>query len=161
MVSWLKIGLAFIFCLLPAVARAATPAYPCPTFITGWALSGSGPITDILWSGTQQQLYFIWNHTLASDYYPVPSYSVIQAFSQTPHSNWVQTFNYLVAPSYRAILLQEKTNCPVLQESGSSVLCNLETEDGAFLLATETGILISTENPACPSDSPGGFIWVN
>ncbi len=156
-----RIPLALLLAMTVAAARAGAPG-PCPSFHAGWALSGSGPITGILWDQFTQQMYFIWtnapvNETLycpletqnalmlvtegtpkalrsdnpactvltlknvVTDYYPVPDVSTIQTFSQTPQANWVQTFNYLVAPRYEAVWLQEVNNCPVLQESGGFV----------------------------------------
>ena len=163
----MRLLLAFLFCFVVAAARAASPAYPCPTFVAGWALSGLGPITTISWDSISQQMYFVWkpglppNATTVTDYYPVPNSSVMQTFSSTPQANWVQTFNYLIAPSYHAVLLKESDNCPVLQES-YPVICLLLDEDGLSQLITETtNAILTTDNPFCPSLSPGGFIWVN
>jgi hypothetical protein len=185
-------------CVITA-ARAGAPG-PCPSFTAGWALSGSGPITGILWDQSTKQMYFIWTNTpvletlycpletqnavmlvtegtplglrsenpactvtlrknVVSDYYPVPDSSVMQTFSQTPQANWVQTFNYLIAPRYEAILLQDVNNCPVLQET-SSFVCNLEDENGTQPIATEANAVLFTENPVC-SSVPGGFVWVD
>lgn len=153
---------ALLFCLAATAARAGNPG-PCPSFHAGWALSGPGPITNIMWDQYTQQMYFIWNTglppntTTVTDYYPVPNSSVMQTFSQS--KNWVQTFGYLIAPSYHAILLQEVNNCPVLQENWSFV-CDLAIETTPQVIATETGVVLVTENPAC-STVPGSFVWVN
>lgn len=150
------------FCLLTTAAHAGNPG-PCPSFHAGWALSGPGPITNILWDQFTQQMYFIWqggqplNTTTVSDYYPVPNSSVMQTFSQS--KNWVQTFDYLIKPTYRAILLQEQNNCPVLQDSYSFV-CDLGIETTPQVVATESGVVLITENPACIA-VPGSFVWVN
>jgi hypothetical protein len=195
----MRILFALLFCLATVAARAASPAYPCPSFVAGWALSGPGPITSISWDSISQQMYFVWTNTpvietlycplenenkttllvtegapislrsenpactatllynIVSDYYPVPNSSTMQAFSQS--KNWVQTFNYTIAPSYHAVLLKEKDNCPVFQENFSFV-CNLEIENGYQPLATETNAVLFTENPTC-STMPGSFVWVN
>ena len=165
----MRIPLAILLAMTVTAARAGAPG-PCPSFHAGWALSGSGPITGILWDQFTQQMYVLWTNTpvtetlycpiededkitllvtegtpislrsenpactaslrknVVSDYYPVPDSSVMQTFSQTPQANWVQTFNYLIAPRYEAILLQDVNNCPILQDS---------------------------------SAGPGGFIWVD
>lgn len=120
----MRLFLVLLFCLVASAARAASPAYPCPTFVPGWALSSTGPITTISWDSVSQQMYFVWNYNLVSDYYPVPNSSVMQTFSSTPPSKWVQTFNYIIAPAYHAVLLKEKDNCPVLQESGGFIWVN-------------------------------------
>lgn len=114
----MRILLTLLFCFAVTEARAGNPG-PCPSFHAGWALSGPGPITGILWDQYTQQMYFIWNNSFVSDYWPVANSSVMQTFSQS--KNWVQTFNTLIAPRYEAILLQEANNCPVLQESGGFI----------------------------------------
>lgn len=190
--------LALLLCLVSVAARAAPPAYPCPSFHAGVALTGPGPITNVMWDQYTQQLYIIWINTqvstlvtcpladqngaqvlatetnlalasenpvcrgvslenFASDYYPVPSSSVMQNFSQS--KNWVQTFNTVVAPRYHAVELKEVDNCPVLQEN-FSFPCDLSVETGDQILATQTSIPLFTENPVCTT-VPGSYIWVN
>lgn len=96
--------------------------------------------------------------TFVSDYYPVPSSSVMQTFSQS--KNWVQTFKTLIQPFYHAVLLQETNNCPVLQENYAFV-CYLSMENWTQVFATENGKnLLTTENPVCAT-TPGSFVWVN
>jgi hypothetical protein len=95
--------------------------------------------------------------SFVADYYPVASSSVMQTFSQS--NNWTQTFDYLIKPSYHAVLLKEVDNCPVLQES-YPIPCWLEDENGLFALASQTGSLLLAESYACVS-APGGFVWVN
>lgn len=160
MVPGMRILLALLFYLVASAARAASPAYPCPTFVAGWALSGTGPITTISWDPISQQMYFVWNYTFVSDYYPVPNSSVMQTFSSTPQANWVQTFNYIIAPSYHAVLLKEKDNCPVLQDGYYLSQCPLADENEVLILAAETGAELIAENPICVA-SPGGFVWVD
>ena len=197
----MRLLLAFLFCFVVAAARAASPAYPCPTFVAGWALSGLGPITTISWDSISQQMYFVWTNVpiaetlycpledenkiallvtegtdlamrsenpactvttpknIVTDYYPAPNSSTMQTFSSTPQANWVQTFNYVIAPYYHAVLLKESDNCPVLQENYLFV-CNLEAENGYQPLATEMNVVLFTEGPTC-STAPGGFVWVN
>lgn len=151
-----------LFFFAATAARAGAPG-PCPSFHAGWSLSGPGPITGILWDQFTQQMYFIWNTglppntTTVTDYYPVADSSVMQSFSQS--KNWVQTFGYLIASRYEAVLLQEVNNCPVLQDS-FSFICDLENENGVQTLATETDVVLITENPACTVE-PGSFVWVN
>ena len=192
----MRVLLAILLSCIITAAHAGNPG-PCPSFHAGWALSGAGPITGILWDQYTKQMYFIWSgmptsvycvlynqdltRALAtetgvplrtdnpfcptttgpfvSDYYPVADFSVMQAFSQTPQQNWVQTFNFLIAPRYHAILLQDVDNCPVLQEFFSFV-CNLEAENGTQPIATEANVALFTEGPTC-STTPGGFVWVN
>lgn len=158
----MKTILTLILCFAATAARAGAPG-PCPSFHAGWSLSGPGPITGILWDQFTQQMYFIWNTglppntTTVTDYYPVADSSVMQSFSQS--KNWVQTFGYLIAPRYEAMLLQEVNNCPVLQDS-FSFICDLGIETTPQVIATETDIVLTTEDPAC-SVTPGSFVWVN
>lgn len=196
----MRILFAFLFFLATVAARAASPTYPCPTFVAGWALSGPGPITSISWDSISQQMYFVWTNTpvtetlycplenenkttllvtegapvslrsenpacttqllknFVSDYYPITSPSAIQAFSQA-QANWVQIFNNTIAPAFHAVLLKEKDNCPVFQESFLFV-CNLEAENGYQPLATEANMVLFTENPVCSTVS-GSVVWVN
>lgn len=58
----MRILFAFLFFLATVAARAASPTYPCPTFVAGWALSGPGPITSISWDPISQQMYFVWTN---------------------------------------------------------------------------------------------------
>jgi hypothetical protein len=157
-----RILLTILFVLFATAARAGSPG-PCPSFHAGWALSSPGSITNILWDQYTQQMYFIWNTglppntTTVSDYYPVANSSVMQSFSQS--KNWVQTFNTLIAPTYKAVLLQEINNCPALQDAYTFV-CPLENENGVQELAAENGAVLITENAACAT-VPGSYVWVN
>lgn len=147
---------AIAFCFLVTAARAASPAYPCPSFVAGWALSGPPPITGVLYETTSQQFEMIWNYSFPTLYWPVPT-STMQTFSSS--KNWQQTFQYSVAPAYEAVFLQETYNCPVLQET-PEVSCYLSAESGADLLS-QAALLLLTENGLCPNPKPAGFIWVN
>lgn len=155
-------SLLVLLLILAATGARAGPG-PCPSFQAGWALTGPGPITSISWDQQSQQMYFVWNTglppntTTVSDYYPVANSSVMQTFSQS--KNWVQTFDYLIKPTYHAVLLQESNNCPILQES-YSIPCYLEDENGKQALVSESGAVLLAEPFAC-SNGPGSFIWVN
>lgn len=110
---------------LAALAFLPTPGlaqyFPCPSFTAGWTVSGPGPITSVAYDQQSQILSVIWHSTQPSQYYPVPI-SVMQAFNGS--QNLLATFNAYVAPRYHAIWLQEKSNCPVLQELGGYVWVN-------------------------------------
>lgn len=151
----MRLLLVLVVACFTTAARAGNPG-PCPSFTAGWSLSGPPPITGILLDTTTSQLEMIWNASFISVYWPVPL-SVMQTFSQS--KNWQQTFQYLVAPSYEAILLQETNNCPILQEI-PVISCYLTTETSSDL-ATESVLLLITENGFCVDPSAGGFMWVN
>lgn len=106
---------ALVWSLLPTPVRAGNPG-PCPSFTAGWAISGPPPITAILYDQSTSQMEFVQNNTMVSVYYPVPI-SLMQTFTQS--RNWVRTFNSYVAGRYEAILIQERNNCPVLQENNN------------------------------------------
>ena len=102
-------------------APASAQVAPCPSFTAGWAVSGPGPITSVAYDQQSQILSVIWNNVQPTQYYPVPI-SVMYAFTNS--RDLLATFNTLVAPRYWAILLQDKTNCPVVQENGSYIWVN-------------------------------------
>lgn len=112
-------SIALALTLLAAPAQAQY--FPCPSFQAGWTVSGPGPITSVAYDQQSQILSVIWYSTQPSQYYPVPI-SVMQAFNGS--ENLLATFNAYVAPRYQAILLQEKSNCPVLQEGGGYIWVN-------------------------------------
>lgn len=114
----MKLLAALLLALSMLAAPAAAQVSPCPSFTAGWAVSGTGPITSVAYDQQTQILSVIWYNTQATQYYPVPI-SVIYAFTNS--RNLLATFNTLVAPRYGAILLQDKTNCPVTQENGAYI----------------------------------------
>jgi KTSC domain len=114
MARYWKIALALF--LLNAPARAAAPFQPCPTFQAGWTMTYAPPITAVQYDELSGLLYVIFNYATASAYSGVPI-SVIQAFS--PGANPTQVYNNLVVPSYHALLLQQQTNCPLLNDNGN------------------------------------------
>lgn len=103
----------------------ATPAraqyFPCPSFTAGWTVTSPGPITSVAYDQQTQILSVIWYSVQPSQYYPVPL-SVMQTFSAS--KNLLATFNSYVASRYHAIWLQEKSNCPVLQDGGGYIWVN-------------------------------------
>ena len=146
----------------PTLAYAGNPG-PCPGFSSGWALSGPGPITAVLYDQYTSQMYIVWNNSEPALYQPVPI-SVMQTFSQS--KNWVQTFNTYIVPSYSPLLLQEKNNCPVLQEVsffnqggaicvGSTVVCP------ATPGIPTTNAYLLQENFYPILQEGGGYIWLN
>jgi hypothetical protein len=60
-------------------------------------------------------LSVVFNATVASVFVGVPL-GVMQAFSRT--NNPMMLYNSMVFPSYHALLLSEKYNCPLLFENG-------------------------------------------
>ena len=117
----MKLLAALLLALSMLAAPAAAQVSPCPSFTAGWAVSGTGPITSVAYDQQTQILSVIWYNTQATQYYPVPI-SVIYAFTNS--RNLLATFNTLVAPRYGAILLQDKINCPAVQEDGSYIWLN-------------------------------------
>ena len=112
---WIAALLVALVSLAPA--RAA-PFFMCPSFTSGWTVSGTGPITAVMYDGDSQLLYVIFNSTFASAYSNAPI-SVIQTFSRS--TNLVNTYNTLVVPNYSALLLEEQYNCAVLNETGAYI----------------------------------------
>jgi hypothetical protein len=104
--------------LLLAASPAQAQYFPCPSFTAGWTVSGPGPITSVGYDQQTQILSVVWYSTQPTQYYPVPI-SVIQAFNGS--HNLLATFNAYVAPTYHPIWLQEKSNCPVLQDGGGYI----------------------------------------
>jgi hypothetical protein len=102
-----------IFTLLASVISACAQFVPCPSITIGWASQGPPPVTSVLYSQQDQVLYVIFNYTQASAFSGVPT-SIMQTFSQS--NNFYQTYQNLVLPSYHALLLQEKNNCPLFFE---------------------------------------------
>lgn len=113
----MRIALTLFFVLLPSIALAQ--AFPCPSFTAGWAFTYVGqPITSVAYDQTTSLLYVVWGNTNATAFYPVPL-SVIQTFSRS--TNALATYNSYVANSYHALLLAQKNNCPILQETGAYI----------------------------------------
>ena len=110
--------LLFTALMVVAASPAKAQYFPCPAFTVGWAISSLGPITSVAYDQQSQILSVVRYSTQASQYYPVPI-SVMIAFNQS--HNLLATFNAYVAPSYHPIWLQEKSNCPVLQEGGGYI----------------------------------------
>jgi hypothetical protein len=103
----------FAAILILAVSPAAAFS-PCPTMTAGWAQSYPGPITAVLYDESSLLLSVIWHNTIATTYSNVP-FSVISVFSRS--TNPVAVYDSYVVPSYHAILLSEKNNCPIIQEN--------------------------------------------
>jgi hypothetical protein len=104
--------------LLLSCAPAQAQYFPCPSFTAGWAVSGPVPITSVAYDQQTQILSVVWYATQPTQYYPVPL-SVMQAFNGS--HNLLATFNAYVSGRYHPIWLQEKSNCPVLQDGGGYI----------------------------------------
>ena len=184
MAYYLILSLLLALFAWPAAALpvASQLAAPCPTFVAGWGkqwpASCITAVTAVTYDETSLLMYIIWNNTFSSAYYPVPL-SVMQTFSSS--SNPSQVYNTIVKPSYHAILLEEKDNCPVLQQTYNTYLTLTQpivlAQNGCPILQEPAGqndsnarsfILLSPIKTyqqvlkSCPvSNSPGGYIWVD
>jgi hypothetical protein len=101
--------------LLAPAAAAHAAAGPCPYMTLGWAQQYTGgAITSVAWSGDFQALFVVFGYTQVSAFAGVP-YSVAQAFASSKDP--AQVYTLQVVPRYHAMLLAEKTNCPILNET--------------------------------------------
>ena len=105
--------------LLASSAWSAPPASPCPQLVGGISIPYSGSaISFVTYDQPDMMLTIIWYSTWVTTYSNVP-YSVMQQFQTRPDP--VATYNAYVNNIYEALLLQEQSNCPVLQESGGYI----------------------------------------
>ena len=115
-----RLPTALLLFLAAGAARGAAPAGPCPYMTLGWAQQYTGgAITSVSWSGDSQTLFVVFGYAQVSAFAGVP-YSVAQSFAsvRTP-AQVAQLYTLQVVPRYHAMLLAEKTNCPILNEAGS------------------------------------------
>jgi hypothetical protein len=126
--------------------------FPCPTFVAGWSNSYyNNPISSVQYDPVSQLLYIIWGNTQATAYYPVPI-SIIQTFG--PGRNPVQIYSSYVLGRYNPLLLEEKFNCPILQESGGYIWTEGPSANVDYVLLLQNGLgPLKLQN--------GGDLWLS
>ena len=137
----MRAALALLLSMLSTVALTQT--LPCPGATAGWSYTYQGsPITSVAYDQPSALLYVVWNATNATGFYPVP-FSAIQAFGRS--KNPVSTYNSSVKSQYNALLFTQKTNCPILQETGGYIWT--DSPAGApkvrYFLLTQSGVSLN------------------
>lgn len=114
---------ALTLCLLMVLAgRACAQVFPCPLVSFGWSQTWKPPstVTSASYDSAAQVLYITLNAVVVEAYTPVP-FGVIQSFTTTPNPYQLYT---QVRAQYNQILLNQKQNCPTLQQNGQYVFSN-------------------------------------
>lgn len=105
--------------LLASLSAAVAQAFPCPQISFGWAQTWYGqPIASASYDSVSQLLYVIFTTQQVSAFSNVP-FSAWQTFSQA--GSPIGFYNCCIQPSYHALLLQNKNNCPLLYETGAYI----------------------------------------
>jgi hypothetical protein len=113
--------LALLLALFASTPAAAVPpAEPCPSIDAGWTIQfpnqivSFSTITSVGYDQAAQMLDVAFGPVMTT-FAGVPL-GVMQGFQNT-HDPLV-LYNMIVVPSYHALFLTEKSNCPMALESG-------------------------------------------
>jgi hypothetical protein len=113
--------LALLLALFASTPAAAVPpAEPCPSIDAGWTIQfpnqivSFSTISSVGYDQAAQMLY-VASGSVIMMFAGVP-FGVIQAFRATRDP--VALYNSAVLPSYHALFLFEKNNCPLHLEGG-------------------------------------------
>lgn len=151
MLRTLTIALFVVFGALRAEA-----ANVCPYISFGWGQQWpTGDIQSASYDQVAQILYIIFRNQKPQAFWNVPV-GAIQSFSNTRDP--AATYRTSVLPSYPMILLDEKTNCPILQEAGGYICTNYA---GRCTLTVTHTILINELTPAPILLQNGTDIWLD
>ena len=103
-------------------AAAVPPAEPCPSIDAGWTIQfpnqivSSSTISSVGYDQAAQMLY-VASGSVIMMFANVPL-GVMQDFQNTSNANALVYYNSIVLPSYHALFLFEKNNCPLHLEGG-------------------------------------------
>lgn len=95
----------------------AAAAQTCPAPVSGWTLSWQNqPISSATYDSSTSLLYLFFGVSTPVAFSNVP-YAAMQGLSSTRSP--VDFYTYNLLPVYHALLLNQQSRCPLLNENGA------------------------------------------